>query len=113
MWGEGGGFRGYLWVSIGLWYDVPLPRKVKGAKVAESIATRLGSGNFGRIARRTGYTKQHVSRACQGKREPSLDVAKHLADAAGVTLDQFYTYTSGFRKVKLLPKDVKRAEAGL
>lgn len=76
----------------------------------ESVAIRLGPGNFGRIARRTGYDKQHVSRSCRGLREPSLDVAKHIADAAGVTMDEFYDFTSKLRIVRPLPKDMPKKD---
>lgn len=65
------------------------------------IARRLGPGNFGRIARRTGIDKQHVSRSCQGLREPSLDVAGLIAEAAGVSLDEFWAHTKRFRQVRV------------
>lgn len=64
------------------------------------IGRRLGPGNFGRIARRTGIDKQHVSRSCQGLREPSLDVAGLISQAAGVSLDEFWEHTKRFRKAR-------------
>lgn len=70
---------------------------------------RLSAGNFGRIARRTGFTEQHISRVCRGLREPSFDVAAVIAEAAGVTLDQLHAHTMKFRASTAgyrIPKEV-------
>lgn len=67
---------------------------------------RLGMGNFGRIAKRTGFTKQHVSRVLRGLREPSFDVAAVIARAAGVTLDELHAHTLQFRIPKFRPRRV-------
>ncbi len=63
----------------------------------ETLATRLGPGNFNRIARRSGVSKYHVSRVLRGLREPSFDVAADIALAAGVSLDELHKWTIKFR----------------
>lgn len=68
------------------------------SKVVDDPSVRLGNGNYGRISRRTGLTKQHVSRVLRGLREPTLDVAALIAREAGVTLDELYEHTMKFRK---------------
>jgi Helix-turn-helix. len=62
---------------------------------------RLGPGNFGRIARRTGISKNHVSRVLRGLREPSFDVAADIASAAGVTMETLHEWTLRFRKRRI------------
>lgn len=63
---------------------------------------RLSPGNFGRIAKRTGHTKQHISRVCRGLRVPSFDVAANIARAAGVTMDQLHAHTLKSRKMRVV-----------
>ena len=69
----------------------------KVSVTVDDPSKRLSAGQFGRIARRTGLTKQHVSRVCRGLREPTFDVAKVIAEAAGVTLDELHAHTMRFR----------------
>lgn len=54
----------------------------------------LGPGNYGRIARLSGTSPEHVSRVCRGLRGTSLIAAHRIAEAAGVTLDELYRYVS-------------------
>lgn len=79
----------------------------------ESISRRLGPGNFGRLARRTNLDMRHVSRVCRGLREPSLDVAKRIADAAGVTLDEFYDHTFPLRQANLPQTEDEKVDRNL
>lgn len=66
----------------------------------ESIDIRLGPGNFGRIARRTGITKNHVSRVLRGLRRPTFDYAYLIAREGGVTMEQLYDHIVKFRPAR-------------
>lgn len=68
--------------------------------VDPNVAIRLGPGNFSRIARRAGLDNIYVGRVCKGLREPSFDVARMIAEAAGVTLDELWEHTAQFRQVR-------------
>lgn len=41
----------------------------------------------------------HISKIYNGRRRPSLDVAKRIAKAKGITIDALYTELSRIRKV--------------
>lgn len=71
------------------------------AAVADLVASRLGPGQYGRIARRTGLDRLYISRVCRGLREPSFDVAKMIADGAGITLDELWAHTAKYRNVRV------------
>lgn len=68
-----------------------------------STSTRLSPGNFGRLARRTGFTKNHISRVLRGIRKPTFDAAAIIAREAGVTLEELHEWTLQFRK-SMVPK---------
>lgn len=74
-------------------------------QVQESVAVRLGPGNFNRIARRAGVDRAHVSRILRGIREPSFDVAADIAAAAGVSMEVLHQWTLRFRK-RRVPAEV-------
>jgi transcriptional regulator with XRE-family HTH domain len=65
---------------------------VASAEVTSETASRLGPGNYRRIARIAGLTPAHVGRVLRGTRGASFHVGARIAVAAGVTLDQLYTY---------------------
>lgn len=69
----------------------------------DSIEIRLGPGNFGRIGRRTGITKNHVSRVLRGLRSPTFDYAFLIAQEGGVTMEQLYHHIAKFKKPKMPP----------
>lgn len=64
------------------------------AAVMPSDATvkLLEPGNYRRICRGAGVTPQHIARVVTGRKGASLHVAKRIADAAGVTLDELYLF---------------------
>lgn len=76
---------------------------------AVPVAERLGPGNFKRISRMTGISCHHVSRVCRGLREPSFDVACIIAEAAGVTLEQFKNHTHGIRTPRVAQPEYEDA----
>lgn len=59
------------------------------AFTADELDILLGSGNYSDIARdaKPTLSVSHVSRVLRGLSKPSLDVARRIANAAGVTLD--------------------------
>lgn len=58
------------------------------------LRNALGPGNYHAIARNAGMTPQHVSRILRRRHGTSLEIAAKVAKAAGVTLDDLYTYTT-------------------
>ncbi len=59
-----------------------------------SLAARLGPGNHRRLAKKSGLSRCHVIRSLRGLRYMSFHVAKRIADAANVTLDDLYRFIS-------------------
>lgn len=71
----------------------------------DDLHTRLGSGSYRELARRTGLNRSYIARILQGKASgsgratqqrkatgPSFEVMSRLADAAGVSLDELRYY---------------------
>ena len=58
----------------------------------EETRVKLEAGNYRRIHRASGLSPQHISRVIKGSKGASLHVAKRIADAAGVSLDELYSY---------------------
>jgi transcriptional regulator with XRE-family HTH domain len=52
----------------------------------------LGYGQYGSLARKTGLSRQQVSRVMKGLSGTPLTTASQLAKAAGVTLDEMAMY---------------------
>ncbi len=52
----------------------------------------LDSGNYGRIARASGFSIPHISRVLTGKRGTPLKSAARIAAAAGVSLDELHAW---------------------
>lgn len=52
----------------------------------------LGAGNYRRIFRTSGISPQHIARVVTGRKGASLHVAKRIAFAAGVSLDEMYNF---------------------
>jgi hypothetical protein len=81
--------------------------------MADDLGARLGPGNFGRISRRAGVSKFHVSRFLKGTRGASFDVAGDIAEAAGVSLDElreWLTPSRSGRKGRRTQKDMIELE---
>lgn len=68
--------------------------------MAESITTRLGPGNYRRIARRAGLSAFHTSRVLRGIRGCSFDIGCDIAEAAGVTVDQLRDHLKPTRSTR-------------
>lgn len=60
-----------------------------------TVESRLGQGNYRRIAAVSGLTPQHVGRVLRGIRGASFHVAARIADAADVSLDELHRYIVG------------------
>jgi transcriptional regulator with XRE-family HTH domain len=56
------------------------------------LAEVLGYGQYGSLARKTGLSRQQVSRVMKGLSGTPLTTARQLAKAAGVTLDEMAMY---------------------
>jgi transcriptional regulator with XRE-family HTH domain len=70
----------------------------------------LQPGNYGVLSRRTGYDRAHISRIMRGLAKPSLDAAKVIAIALGMTLTEFIEhltlvrYSAGLTRVRTTKK---------
>lgn len=62
------------------------------------LRTRLGTGNYSELARRTGLTPQHVSRVLRGVSGISFWTATRIADAAGVSMNDLRVFIAPFRR---------------
>lgn len=67
-----------------------------------------------KVASDTGYTYTHVKRVLDGKATPSLDCARKLSTALGITLDEFVSHLDagsfitghyGIKPITLWPLD--------
>lgn len=58
----------------------------------QRLSKLLGPGNYGVLARKSGYDRSHVRKVLSGKVNCTLDFACVIADFAGVTLDDFRSY---------------------
>lgn len=58
----------------------------------EHVIARLSIGQYGKLARMSGMSKQHISRALNGYRGLSFHSAARLAMAADVSLDHLYAF---------------------
>lgn len=56
------------------------------------IESRLGPGNYRRIAKSAQLVPQHVSRVLKAQKGCSLEVAARIARAAGVSIDAMYAF---------------------
>lgn len=91
--------------------------KVKSSKRdrLNKLEQLLGPGNYGRIAKKSGYTRQHVGRVLRAENGTTLESARTIATAAGVTIDQLHEYISkqrppeptGVKGVKLKAQERK------
>lgn len=52
----------------------------------------LEVGNYSSIARRTGFTSQHIMRVLKGQNTTTLDSAYEIAKIAKVSLDELYEH---------------------
>jgi len=52
----------------------------------------LGRGNYHRLARATGYSRDHIGKGLQGKVNFSIAAAQTVAEAAGVGLTTLLAY---------------------
>lgn len=62
------------------------------ARPIAELAEVLGYGQYGSLARKTGLSRQQVSRVMKGLSGTPLTTARQLAKAAGVTLDEMSMY---------------------
>lgn len=51
--------------------------------------------SYSEIARRSGYTRQHVANVLRGKSKPSLSAATKIAEAMGLTVEELYGRIQG------------------
>ncbi len=60
-------------------------------RLQEIIAQKQLSHN--KLAKMSGVSQPFISAIVAGKKQPTLPIAKRLADALGVTLDELAGYT--------------------
>lgn len=60
----------------------------------------LAPGNYSTIARKTGFTSQHIMRVIKGENTTTLDSAHNIASAAKVSLDELYKHIKRQRAVR-------------
>ncbi len=63
----------------------------------DTLDTLLGSGNYKRIARLTGLSRQHVGRVLNGRGRPSIRTASAISTAVGVDIDVLITFIESKR----------------
>jgi hypothetical protein len=86
---------------------------------APSIDTvsKLAPGNYRRICRGCEISPQHIARVVTGRKGASLHVAKRIAVAAGVSLDELYAYIVNSPALKVRGRrtvaDAKAAPEGM
>lgn len=56
----------------------------------------LGVGNFNRIARASGYTRQHVSRVLRGRNGMTVECLESIANAAGVDTEELLKHIKSY-----------------
>lgn len=87
----------YLTADMGACYSCAMAtvirhRSASVIRLATDVEKRLGPGNFRPIAKKARLTNGYVGRALKGLRGMSFHVAKRIADAAGVSLDELHAY---------------------
>ncbi len=70
----------------------PGPRPKLYPADLQRLTELLGPGNYGVLARKSGYDRSHVRKVLSGKVNCTLDFACVIADFAGVSLDDFRSY---------------------
>lgn len=61
----------------------------------------LGVGNFNRIARASGYTRQHVSRVLRGRNGMTVECMHAIADAASVDVNTLLEHIRSYSESAL------------
>lgn len=73
---------------------VKRPGGIHGVALPEDVRLELKPGNYRYIAHAAGISLGHVSRVLNGRRGANIYVAKRIADAANVTLDELFEHIS-------------------
>lgn len=78
----------------------------KARKEKPAVETALGESTYHALARQARCSVAHFSLVINGKRVPSLTIAKRIADALGVTIDElagFLGRNTGLKKKRKAP----------